>query len=128
MLIVILSFSFKNSSSLLIASPFSPASVVPSLLPLLRPCASVCAASALLSPLVELSESLRACCCDVDVSEAWLREYQIIAQRTHPMMLMDGASGYQLSAVFVGNDAKPIKKRKVDEEKPTEEHGAEKLE
>jgi tRNA (adenine58-N1)-methyltransferase non-catalytic subunit len=40
---------------------------------------------------------------DVRIHETYLREYQVLSQRTHPMMNNKGFSGYVLSAIKVNN-------------------------
>ncbi len=37
------------------------------------------------------------------LQEVWCREYQMLPQRTHPSMMMDGASGFILAGVVVQN-------------------------
>ena len=44
-------------------------------------------------------------CINVQLVEPWLREYQVLPQRTHPNMNMSGTGGYMLSAVYVGSDS-----------------------
>ncbi|CAF2982346.1 unnamed protein product [Rotaria socialis] len=37
----------------------------------------------------------------VEIADSWLREYQILDERTHPFIRMSGASGYLLSGMIV---------------------------
>lgn len=37
----------------------------------------------------------------MDLSENWLRDYQVLPQRTHPNMQMHGTSGYIFSGIKV---------------------------
>ena len=37
------------------------------------------------------------------LQEVWLRDYQMLPHRTHPAMMMDGASGFILSGIVVQN-------------------------
>lgn len=43
---------------------------------------------------------------NIELTETWNREYQVIASRTHPLMNMDNASGYLLSAIKVDPSSK----------------------
>lgn len=49
----------------------------------------------------------------MDLQETWMREYQVLPSRTHPMMRMHGASGYILFGTKVNND-KGVKRQKVN--------------
>ena len=49
-----------------------------------------------------LSEAMGGCV-NVQLVEPWLREYQVLPQRTHPNMNMSGTGGYMLSATYVGD-------------------------
>ena len=40
---------------------------------------------------------------NVQLQEVWCREYQVLPQRTHPHMNMDGASGFILSGIKVSS-------------------------
>lgn len=37
----------------------------------------------------------------LELGETWMREYQVLPQRTHPTMRMNAASGYILSGIKV---------------------------
>ena len=39
----------------------------------------------------------------VTLSESWLRNYQILTDRSHPEVLMSGGGGYILSGIYVDN-------------------------
>jgi len=39
------------------------------------------------------------------VTEAWLRQYQVLPGRTHPMMNTSGSGGYLLTATKIYDDA-----------------------
>jgi tRNA (adenine-N(1)-)-methyltransferase non-catalytic subunit len=54
-------------------------------------------------PLIELEKLMidEKMAINVRVEEIWMREIQVLPNRTHPNMSMDGASGYILSAIKV---------------------------
>ena len=39
----------------------------------------------------------------VSITESWLRNYQVLPDRTHPEVLMSGGGGYILSGIYVDN-------------------------
>ena len=41
---------------------------------------------------------------NIDVTETWMREYQVLPGRSHPLMRMDNASGYILTGIKVSNE------------------------
>ena len=43
----------------------------------------------------------------VTLTETWLRNYQVLPDRTHPEVLMSGGGGYILSGIVVDN-ADPV--------------------
>ena len=44
----------------------------------------------------------------VTLSETWLRNYQILPERSHPEVLMSGGGGYILSGIYVDNTPLPV--------------------
>ena len=42
------------------------------------------------------------------ITEAWLRQYQVLPGRTHPLMNMSGSGGYILNAIYVYDDEKAL--------------------
>ena len=38
---------------------------------------------------------------NVNLSETWLRNYQVLPERTHPHVLMSGGGGYLLTGIIV---------------------------
>eukprot|EP00940_MAST-03C_sp_MAST-3C-sp2_P001224 g1224.t1 len=59
-----------------------------------------------LEPIAEcfrsLKEDERPIAIDLQLSETWTREVQVLPLRTHPMMMMHGHSGYILRGITVG--------------------------
>ncbi|PVU99375.1 hypothetical protein BB559_000774 [Furculomyces boomerangus] len=47
----------------------------------------------------------------VTISESWLREYQVLPNRTHPLMNMTSSGGYLLSAIYVFTSSEELAKR-----------------
>merc|ERR1712094_81554 len=56
-----------------------------------------------MEPLMEAMLQLRAkdCAIRLQLAETWLREYQVLPERTHPVMSTSAASGYVLSGIKV---------------------------
>ena len=56
----------------------------------------------MLQPLLDLYQELKACgCTNLQLSETWLREYQVLPERTHPEVNMSGGGGYLLRGTKV---------------------------
>lgn len=57
--------------------------------------------SQFLQPLVELYDALRkrTASCSLNITESWLRNYQVLPDRTHPEMAMSGTGGYLLTGI-----------------------------
>ncbi|GMI82492.1 tRNA methyltransferase 6 [Hibiscus trionum] len=91
----------KNGfSSLIIAAPEQDAwSLVKDLLPLLAYSAPFAVYHQYLQPLVTSMHNLQLekMAIGLQISEPWLREYQVLPSRTHPCMQMSGTGGYILS-------------------------------
>ena len=89
-------------SALLVATKFDPVAVTMALLPRVAGSGAVVVFCSFLRPLEQLAEIITGTlACDVDITETWTREYQVLPQRTHPTMDMHGASGYILTATKV---------------------------
>ncbi|KAF9471731.1 Gcd10p-domain-containing protein [Pholiota conissans] len=81
---------------LLIASEYDPYSIIERLSPYLGGSASMVVHSPFSQIIVELQAKLRVLpqfLCPT-VSESWLRRYQVLPGRTHPMMAMSGTGGF----------------------------------
>jgi len=110
----------EGADSLIIASKYDPSSVLFALLPFLsfaRPFAVFCS---YIQPLSICYEKLLKTgqAVNLDLSETWMREYQVLPARTHPLMRMNGASGYVLTGIKVCADnedtSKITKKQKFN--------------
>ncbi|KAK9270304.1 hypothetical protein L1049_025882 [Liquidambar formosana] len=91
-------------SSLIIAAPDMDAwSVVKELLPLLSYSAPFTIYHQYLQPLATCMHHLqtRKMAIGLQISEPWLREYQVLPSRTHPCMQMSALGGYMLSGTRI---------------------------
>ncbi|KAJ3502140.1 hypothetical protein NLJ89_g9021 [Agrocybe chaxingu] len=92
--------------SLVIASEHEPYSIIERLSPYLGGSASIVVHSPYQQIVVDLQAKLRNLpewLCP-SVTEAWLRRYQILPGRTHPMMAMSGSGGFLLHAIKIYDD------------------------
>lgn len=90
----------KGFSSLLIAAPeLDPWTLVQKLLPLLPNTAPFAIYHHYLQPLATCKHNLQIerMAVGLQLTEPWLREYQVLPARTHPCMQMNGFGGYILS-------------------------------
>ncbi|XVF58437.1 hypothetical protein PTKIN_Ptkin07bG0066900 [Pterospermum kingtungense] len=97
---VILSWKGNGFSSLIIAAPEQDAwSLVKDLLPFLSYSAPFAIYHQYLQPLTTCMHQLQLekMAIGLQISEPWLREYQVLPLRTHPCMQMSGSGGYILS-------------------------------
>uniref|UniRef100_A0A8C4T3E7 tRNA (adenine(58)-N(1))-methyltransferase non-catalytic subunit TRM6 n=1 Tax=Erpetoichthys calabaricus TaxID=27687 RepID=A0A8C4T3E7_ERPCA len=108
----------KNADGLVIASRFQPSPVVLSLLKFVAPSRPFVIYSQHKEPLIECYTKLRerGGVISLRLSETWLRQYQVLPNRTHPKLLMSGGGGYILSGITVEMDAeKPSETEKTGE-------------
>lgn len=102
----------KNADGLVIASRFHPCPVLMGLLPLLAPSRPFVVYSQYKEPLVECYVKLKELggTVNLQLTNTWLRHYQVLPNRTHPMLLMSGGGGYLLSGTTVApGPSKPSK-------------------
>jgi hypothetical protein len=94
----------QGVDALLIASHLDPIAHFSLLFPYLLPSGSFAVYSTTTEPCTEIYASVRfpfPRAVDLQLSEAWMREYQVKRGATHPAMAMSGASGFVLSGVKV---------------------------
>ncbi|CAL1694467.1 unnamed protein product [Somion occarium] len=91
---------------LIVASQYDPFSILEKLMPYLAGSASI----VVHSPYVQIVSDLQAKLRDIPtylapaISEAWLRQYQILPGRTHPLMNASGSGGFILHTIKVYDD------------------------
>ncbi|KAL6885483.1 hypothetical protein ACP4OV_010262 [Aristida adscensionis] len=93
-------------SSLIVAAPgHEVESLVADLLPLLSYSAPFAVYHQYLQPLATCMHSLQVSkmAIGLQISEPWLREYQVLPSRTHPHMQMNAFGGYILSGIRIDN-------------------------
>eukprot|EP01018_Ginkgo_biloba_P018624 Gb_23675 [translate_table: standard] len=102
----ILLWTKNGFTSLIVGAPeLDPWTVVAQLLPLLSFSAPFAVYHQYLQPLAECMHKLQAghMAVSLQISEPWLREYQVLPSRTHPHMQMSSSGGYILSGIRIYN-------------------------
>jgi len=89
--------------SLIMISRYEPNSVLKEVFPYLTLSRPFVLFSTLPQTLAECFDGLikQKTALNLDLTETWMRVYQVLPDRTHPMMNMEAASGYVLSGVKV---------------------------
>ncbi|KAF8716094.1 hypothetical protein AX14_012426 [Amanita brunnescens Koide BX004] len=92
--------------ALIVASEYDPCSIIETLFPFLAGSASIVVHNPHVQILADLQNKLRALPQYLypNVTEGWLRQYQVLPGRTHPMMAMSGTGGFILHTIKVFND------------------------
>lgn len=115
----------RNADGLVIASHFHPCSVLLGLLKFLSPSRPFVVFSQYKETLIECYTKLKeqGGTINLMLTDTWLRHYQVLPDRTHPLLLMSGGGGYLLSGTTVATDHSkpaeepPPKKQKVEDSK-----------
>ncbi|KAM9070124.1 tRNA (adenine(58)-N(1))-methyltransferase non-catalytic subunit TRM6 isoform 2-T2 [Sarcophilus harrisii] len=112
----------RNADGLIIASRYHPTPLALSLLEFVassRPFVIYCHYK---EPLVECYTKLRerGGVINLRLSETWLRNYQVLPDRSHPKLMMSGGGGYLLSGITVANDKQKPESCTVELEKNEE--------
>lgn len=111
----------KNADGLVIASRFHPCPVLLGLLKFLSPSRPFVVYSQYKEPLIECYKKLKECggTINLRLTDTWLRHYQVLPDRTHPLLLMSGGGGYLLSGMTVAMDhSKPAGSKQAEEPPP----------
>jgi tRNA (adenine58-N1)-methyltransferase non-catalytic subunit len=92
-----------GATSLLIAGNFDPRETLFAALPLLLPSSNFAVHCRFAEPLSDCYWRLRrgAMACNIQLSSSFVRTLQVLPNRTHPMMEMDGGSGFVLTGINV---------------------------
>eukprot|EP00898_Chlorokybus_atmophyticus_P001462 jgi/Chlat1/2316/Chrsp17S00172 len=96
-------------TSLIVAcASLQPAATADQLLPLLAQSAPFAFYSPYLQPLAECMHYLQKSrnAVNLQISEPWLREHQVLPQRSHPHMTMSATGGYILSGIAVSSKSR----------------------
>uniref|UniRef100_W5LCQ5 tRNA (adenine(58)-N(1))-methyltransferase non-catalytic subunit TRM6 n=1 Tax=Astyanax mexicanus TaxID=7994 RepID=W5LCQ5_ASTMX len=93
----------RNADGLVIASRFSPCSALLCLLKFVAPSRPFVVYCQYREPLIECYTKLReqGGAISLRLTDSWLRHYQVLPNRTHPVLLMSGGGGYLLSGITV---------------------------
>ncbi|CAF3490836.1 unnamed protein product [Adineta steineri] len=96
-------FEKTKLNSLIIASKYDSLSILQHLVDYLAISSHFVVYSQSIQTLLECYQFLKkhGGTIHVEVADSWLREYQILDERTHPFIRMSGASGYLLSGMIV---------------------------
>ncbi|CAF0937356.1 unnamed protein product [Adineta ricciae] len=96
-------FEKTKMNSLIIASKYDSLSILQHVIDYMALCSHFVVYSQSVQSLLECYQYLkkRGGTIHVEVADSWLREYQILDERTHPFIRMSGASGYLLSGMIV---------------------------
>ncbi|XP_029351835.1 tRNA (adenine(58)-N(1))-methyltransferase non-catalytic subunit TRM6 [Echeneis naucrates] len=111
----------RNADGLVIASRFHPCPVLMGLLKFLSPSRPFVVYSQYKEPLIECYTKLRehGGTVNLRLTDTWLRHYQVLPNRTHPVLLMSGGGGYLLSGTTVAMDrSKPAGSQQAEEPAP----------
>uniref|UniRef100_A0A8C2DRT4 tRNA (adenine(58)-N(1))-methyltransferase non-catalytic subunit TRM6 n=1 Tax=Cyprinus carpio TaxID=7962 RepID=A0A8C2DRT4_CYPCA len=103
---------------LLIASRFHPCPVLMGLLKFIAPSRPFVVYCQYREPLIECYTKLReqGGAISLRLTDSWLRHYQVLPNRTHPVLLMSGGGGYLLSGTTVAADAAKTRNQHKSEE------------
>ncbi|RDD47497.1 tRNA (adenine(58)-N(1))-methyltransferase non-catalytic subunit TRM6 [Trichoplax sp. H2] len=98
--------STHDLDGLIIATKFDPLPILKSLIKYIAPSRPFIIYCFLKEPLAEcyvyLQEQQLAV--NIQLTETWLREYQVLPDRTHPLTMMSGTGGYLLSGIKIDSD------------------------
>uniref|UniRef100_A0A3Q3JYK7 tRNA (adenine(58)-N(1))-methyltransferase non-catalytic subunit TRM6 n=1 Tax=Monopterus albus TaxID=43700 RepID=A0A3Q3JYK7_MONAL len=111
----------RNADGLVIASRFHPWPVLMGLLKFLSPSRPFVVYSQYKEPLIECYTKLKeqGGTVNLRLTDTWLRHYQVLPNRTHPLLLMSGGGGYLLSGTSVVMDrSKPTCSQQAEEPAP----------
>ena len=93
----------KDLDALIIATKFYPLNILIELIGFIKPSSPIVIYCQYREPLMECYTYLRdaSLAINVHLTETWLRDWQILKDRTHPKMVMSGRSGYLLRGIKI---------------------------
>lgn len=93
----------RPSDSLIVAAKYDPTTTLSILLPRLAPSGPFVVFHELLEPLLRAFDWIqkRKVAVNLRLTDAWMREYQVLPGRTHPAMTMSQSGGFLLTGVKV---------------------------
>ena len=99
----------KNMDGLIIAAKQHPTSILLHLIKYLAPSRPFVVFSSYKEPLMDAYFAVKETgkTVLVTLTETWLRNYQVLPDRTHPEVLMSGGGGYILAGIVVDNSDPP---------------------
>uniref|UniRef100_A0A671NWF3 tRNA (adenine(58)-N(1))-methyltransferase non-catalytic subunit TRM6 n=1 Tax=Sinocyclocheilus anshuiensis TaxID=1608454 RepID=A0A671NWF3_9TELE len=108
----------RNADGLVIASRFHPCPVLMGLLKFIAPSRPFVVYCQYREPLIECYTKLReqGGAISLRLTDSWLRHYQVLPNRTHPVLLMSGGGGYLLSGTTVAADSAKARNQHKSEE------------
>lgn len=108
-----------TADGLVIASRFHPCPVLLGLIKFLSPSRPFVVYSQYKEALIECYTKLReqGGTVNLRLTDTWMREYQVLPNRTHPVLLMSGGGGFLLSGTTVAAD-KPAHSQQSEEPAP----------
>ncbi|XP_072167915.1 tRNA (adenine(58)-N(1))-methyltransferase non-catalytic subunit TRM6-like [Diadema setosum] len=94
----------RDMDTLLLVCKFHPAELLMALIDFLALSRPFAVYSPFKEPLVDCYVKLRdrGGVINIRLTETWLRDYQVLPDRTHPMINMSGTGGYLLTGIVVG--------------------------
>ncbi|KAG8935659.1 tRNA (adenine(58)-N(1))-methyltransferase non-catalytic subunit trm6 [Tulasnella sp. 418] len=94
-------------NGLLVASDYDPFTVIEKVFPYLAGSSSIVVHSPYLQVLVDAYQKMKKepKYLGPSLTESWLRQYQVLPGRTHPVMNASGSGGYVLNAIKVFDDS-----------------------
>ena len=117
----------KNMDGLIIASKQHPKNILLHLIKYLAPSRPFVVFSSYKEPLMEAYFAVKETgkTVFVTLTETWLRNYQVLPDRTHPEVLMSGGGGYILSGIVVDNTDPPENENNGSSQKAVNGHSSE---
>uniref|UniRef100_A0A672HN38 tRNA (adenine(58)-N(1))-methyltransferase non-catalytic subunit TRM6 n=1 Tax=Salarias fasciatus TaxID=181472 RepID=A0A672HN38_SALFA len=118
---ICLIISLRLRRRLVIASRFHPSPVLLGLIRFLSPSRPFVVYSQYKEPLIECYTKLKeeGGTVNLRLTDTWMRHYQVLPNRTHPVLLMSGGGGYLLSGITVATDGpKPAGPQQSEEPAP----------